>query len=546
MTDTELRPTRPAERVALKSPTRWLADRSVGTRVRLLVGIAAVVLAFFTAISVSALRGATHQSEVLLAGGNATRASLEADMMHDAIRADVLSALEFADDATRYAAVQEDLDTHASNLVADLDAVSAEDLSTTISHAVSTVRPSVDAYLDAAKSMVELAADDLPAARAAYPDFEKAFRDLEVAMPVVSDAVGDHAAAAQEEVGAQKSRALRKLLAVGGVSILLLVAIGLMLIRSIVRPLTRVGTVLEGMARGDLTLRADVSSRDELGTMAQSLDRATGRLREMVAAVGGDAGTLASASVELSTVSSQMSGTASSAAAQAALVVEAADRVSENVQTVAAGTEQMTASIREIAHNATSAADVAARAVGVADSANETITKLGQSSSEVGNVIKVITAIAEQTNLLALNATIEAARAGEAGKGFAVVAHEVKELAQETSKATEDIGRRVEAIQADTGAAVSAIGDIASIIATINDTQSTIAAAVEEQTATTNEMSRNVGDAADGSQDIAQTVGSVARSAEETTLAADSTNSAAVELAQIASRMQQLVGEFRY
>ena len=143
------------------------------------------------------------------------------------------------------------------------------------------------------------------------------------------------------------------------------------------------------------------------------------------------------------------------------------------MQTVASGTEEMTASIREIAKNAQDAAGVAASAVQVADQTNATVAKLGESSAQIGDVIKSITSIAEQTNLLALNATIEAARAGEAGKGFAVVANEVKDLAQETANATEDISHRVEQIQIDTEAAVSAISEISAIIARINDTQST-------------------------------------------------------------------------
>jgi methyl-accepting chemotaxis protein len=184
--------------------------------------------------------------------------------------------------------------------------------------------------------------------------------------------------------------------------------------------------------------------------------------------------------------------------------------------------------------------------VKVADRTNVTIAKLGESSAEIGNVIKVITSIAQQTNLLALNATIEAARAGEAGKGFAVVANEVKELAKQTAKATEDISRKIEAIQEDTTSAVDAIAQITTIIHQINDLQNTIASAVEEQTATTGEISRNVGEAAHGSNGIAQNISSVAQAARSTTEGASNTKSAADNLSRIAVDLQKLVAQFRY
>jgi len=183
--------------------------------------------------------------------------------------------------------------------------------------------------------------------------------------------------------------------------------------------------------------------------------------------------------------------------------------------------------------------------MGVASNTNQTITKLGDSSMEIGEVIKVITSIAQQTNLLALNATIEAARAGEAGKGFAVVANEVKELAKETAKATEDISRKIEAIQGDTKAAVEAIGEISTVISQINDISNTIASAVEEQTATTNEMGRNITEAAKGATEIARNISGVADAAKSTSTGASHTNEAASELARLAAQMQALMQQFR-
>jgi methyl-accepting chemotaxis protein len=267
---------------------------------------------------------------------------------------------------------------------------------------------------------------------------------------------------------------------------------------------------------------------------------------QMIKAIRQNASSLASSSEELSAVSQQMSGNSQETSAQANVVSAASEQVSKNVQTVATGTEEMSASIREIAKNANEAAKVATSAVKVAETTTATVAKLGDSSIEIGKVIKVITSIAQQTNLLALNATIEAARAGEAGKGFAVVANEVKELAKETAKATEDISQKIEAIQTDTKGAVTAIGQISQIINQINDISNTIASAVEEQTATTNEMTRNVAEAAKGSSEIAQNITGVATAAQSTTEGANDTLKASSELARMASELQGLVSKFTY
>ena len=268
----------------------------------------------------------------------------------------------------------------------------------------------------------------------------------------------------------------------------------------------------------DVTL--EVQTRAEVAQMAQSVG---------------------ASSVQLTAISHQMAGNADATATQANIVSAASEEVSLNVSVVATGSEEMLASIREISKSANESARVAKNAVSVAELTNQTISKLGLSSVEIGKVIKVITSIAQQTNLLALNATIEAARAGEAGKGFAVVANEVKELAKETAKATEEIGQKIEAIQADTKGAVQAISEISAIINQINDISNTIASAVEEQTATTNEIGRNIAEAAKGAGEIARNISGVATAAQSTTSGAHETQVAAKNLNQMAEQLQSLV-----
>lgn len=183
---------------------------------------------------------------------------------------------------------------------------------------------------------------------------------------------------------------------------------------------------------------------------------------------------------------------------------------------------------------------------GAATNTNNTVATLGESSAEIGQIVKVITGIAQQTNLLALNATIEAARAGEAGKGFAVIANEVKELAKETAKATEDISQKIEAIQGDTGRSVEAISEIATIIDQISEFQNTIASAVEEQAATTSEIARSVTDASRGASEITSNMQAVASAAESTSSGAADSQQASSELARMAAELQTLVGKFTY
>jgi methyl-accepting chemotaxis protein len=300
-------------------------------------------------------------------------------------------------------------------------------------------------------------------------------------------------------------------------------------------------------ADGRVGTRADASKHHGAYRMIiEGVNQTLEAIVEPLKITAQNASTLASSSEELTAVSQQMAGNAEETATQANVVSAASEEVSKNVSSVASASEEMQASIREIAKNANESARVAKNAVSVAHTTNETVKKLGESSQEIGNVIKVITSIAQQTNLLALNATIEAARAGEAGKGFAVVANEVKELAKQTAKATEDIGQKIEAIQGDTKGAVKAIEEIGAIINQINDISNSIASAVEEQTVTTNEIGRSVTEAAKGVGDIAKNIGGVAVAAKNTTQGANDTQKASKELSRMAAQLQSAVAKFTF
>ncbi len=349
-----------------------------------------------------------------------------------------------------------------------------------------------------------------------------------------------------KEQNSMEAGARTVVLSWAAVPILVGLVIGVLIVRSITSSIAGMLTLIQGIADNNLTVHdLVITSQDDFGQAGTALNKMKNNLHEVIQSIADSSMQIASASEELNTTSQQITANSEETSAQADVVSKAAEAVSQNLQTVATGAEEMGASIREIAKNATEAAKVATAAVKVAHDTTATVSKLGDSSTEIGKVIKVITSIAQQTNLLALNATIEAARAGEAGKGFAVVANEVKELAKETAKATEDISRKIEAIQTDTKAAVEAISTISGVINQINDISSTIATAVEEQNATTNEMSRNVSEAAHGSSEITSNIGGVAEAAQSTTRGATDTQKASQQLVETSNQLRRLVELFK-
>jgi methyl-accepting chemotaxis protein len=323
--------------------------------------------------------------------------------------------------------------------------------------------------------------------------------------------------------------------------------LGIMVERQVSGPLQQLSQRLKDIAQGegDLTRRLDIANKDELGEVSSWFNVFMDKLQDVMRRVADSTQQVARASEALNGTSQRITANSAETSSQAGIVTRGTQQVSHNLQSVSTGASEMTTTIQNIATNAHEAAKVAGEAVNTAQAANTTISKLGQSSAEIGEVIKVITSIAQQTNLLALNATIEAARAGEAGKGFAVVANEVKELAKQTAKATEDISRKINAIQTDTRGAVESIGSITSVISQINDISGTIATAVEEQSATTNEMTRNVADAAQGAAEISTNIEGMFKAANSTSIIAEESQKAATELAEMATQLQGLVALFK-
>lgn len=550
--------------------------RQMSLRTRLLfAGIAAVFAILVTAgVGLYGMTRSNAGLDISITSTSAVLNQKQADMMHDALRGDVLFALVTGPDGPKedQEAIKTDLADHVSSFEESITRLQALPLSPEIRTAVDEVVPPLKAYITAAQEIVAMGLKDTASGHQTFPQFMVAFTDLEGRMETLGELIESLGNSAGADAQATNHRLIIIIGIVSLIAMVGLIVINLVIAGSITRPILGMIRAMEKLAAGDKSIDVPGLDRgDEVGHMAQAVQvfkdnakraddlaerqndqqRREERTRQIETLcqdfdrqVTKRLEIVTSAISEMETTAQSMSRVAEQAAAEATHVSTSSEAASGSVNAVAAATEELAASIGEIGSRMQRSREIAGQAASQALATNAQIRQLAEAAQKIGAVVQLITDIASQTNLLALNATIEAARAGEAGKGFAVVASEVKNLANQTGKATEDISLQINSIQSETGQAVQAIESIAGTIDEINQITGSVATAVEEQNAATKEIARSVEQAASGTRDMSMSLQTVTDAAGQTGAAAGQMLGSSSALSGEARALRQEVENF--
>ncbi len=507
--------------------------------------VAIIIAASATGIfgMVGSNRGLTEVTEVT----TGVRQQMQADMMHDALRADVLMALRVGSkgSAEDQKAVLDDLIEHSDEFKTALAELKKLHISKDVDAALTATEPALKKYIASAEKIINEALTSNTKLDDQFDEFLKDFKTLEEKMGDLGDLVENTSGTIAKKAENTNSTLLILLCVVAGTSIVIQIITSVVSANSITRPISDITEVMTELAHGNVSVKVPgLNRRDEIRAMAEAVqvfkdnkiraDELQAARESEQAAKTARAEAIANrtkqfdnivrlALTAVSTTGGQlkssaqsMQGSAEATNTQSNNVAAASERASANVQTVASAAEELSASIKEITQQVAVSSQIASTAVTEANRAKVTVGELDQTAQKIGEVVALITEIAEQTNLLALNATIEAARAGEAGKGFAVVASEVKNLATQTAKATEQISTQIAGVQRATKESVQAIESIFSTISQIEEVSGSIAAAVEEQSTATAEIARNVEQAANGTMLVSTNIAGVSKAAAQT------------------------------
>ncbi|GAA3021305.1 methyl-accepting chemotaxis protein [Actinokineospora globicatena] len=518
---------------------------SIRFRLLVMAGVGVAALGAMAGVAANATDAQSDATAALARVSAAMSAQWNADMMHDAIRGDVMAAIgaQTAAEVADFGA--QEVSEHAETMVAKFDAAAAgapDDLRA----GFAATRPALLDYTSKASDIVTTATSDPAAARALVPAFLDVFSQLEDKLGALDD---------QLSTAVEQQRADADSVGVTNLTLILLcalaaavafVAISAWTIRAIRGPLMTMVRGLKAMAARDLTTRVDLVRRDELGEMAEAINATAVAMGEVLTSMGEGTATLLAAGADLDQVSGRLGTAAAETLARTNEVAESAGRVTSTITEIAAASAQIGSSVDSVARASSDAQSVSAQAVRAAEDTANGVQRLRAASREIDEIVRAITSIAEQTNLLALNATIEAARAGAAGKGFAVVASEVKDLAQETAQATENVKTKISVIQTMTGEAVEAIDSIRAVITQINDGQQGIGTAVDEQTRTTQGITTSVGEVSRTTGQIRESLDGISSSAASTADGAAATQRSAATLTATARQVNDLIGTFSY